>query len=66
MSKLVKIEEKPGHVKDMTSGAVLIVDDDAYRIALQRKNSAKIIKSLVEKVAQLEKRIAILEESINN
>ena len=65
MKELVKISDSSTLAKDLKSGAIVNIDNEAYTAALKRKQQAKQQKELLQKIDDLEKRIIYLEEHIN-
>lgn len=65
MKELVKISDSSTLAKDLKSGAIVNIDNEAYNAALKRKQQAKQQKELLQKIDDLEKRIIYLEEHIN-
>lgn len=62
MSNLVKIADHNGLLKDLSTGAIINADADAYRSALARKKNAKIIEMLQQRCDELDERVKKLEE----
>lgn len=66
MKELIKISDSSTLAKDIKSGAILNIDNEAYNAAISRKKNSKLLKSLSNKIIELEKRILVLEQRINN
>lgn len=61
---LLKVQGASGLAKDPSSGAVVNVDDAAYRAARLRKEKQRMEKELLKRVADLESRVDALEKRL--
>lgn len=61
---LLKVQGASGLAKDLSSGAVVNVDDAAYRAARLRKEKQRMEKELLKRVADLESRVEALEKRL--
>jgi hypothetical protein len=62
--KHIKVSDHNNLLKDLSSGAVINNDNDAYRSALSRKKDKHLIKRLQEDCDALKERVSRLEEII--
>jgi hypothetical protein len=65
MRELIKISDSSSLVKDKKSGAVVNIDNEAYRAALLNKKKIQEQSFLLEKIKELEARLNIIEQRIN-
>lgn len=66
MRELIKIADSSALAKDKKSGAIINIDNEAYRAALMNKKKIQEEKFLIEKIKELEARLVLLESRINN
>lgn len=59
---LVKVSDHDGLLKDVSTGAIINNDVDAYRSAIARKKNAKALERLQQRCDELDKRVKQLEE----
>lgn len=62
--KRVAIADNKGLIKDLSSGAVINTDNEAYNSALVRKKNKQVLKKLQDDYEELKDRIAKLEQII--
>lgn len=62
--KRVAIADNKGLIKDLSSGAVINTDNEAYNSALVRKKNKQALKKLQDDYEELKDRIAKLEQII--